>query len=427
MKLHKAAAWVTVLLLCFLCGCTPVSGGAQSAGQPSVSSGEEGSSKEESQTPTHAQELVSKMTLEEKVGQLFFLCFRKDASRNDIQQLDEPSLSALHTIRPGGVVLFGENISTVEGVRNWIASAQQTAEIPLFVSVDQEGGAVQRIRHTEAIPATDLPDMYEVGMTGNSSYALAVGQVIGKELSVFGFNMDFAPTCDVFSNPQNTVIGRRAFSGDPQVVADCSVQLGKGLEENGIIPVAKHFPGHGDTAEDSHDGYAVSQKSLEQLKETELIPFRAQIEAGVPFIMAAHISLPAVSSDNTPASLSEPVLTGLLRETLGYDGVIITDALDMGAIVQNYGTEQACVQALKAGADMLLMPADPQAGFNAVLEAVRNGEISEERLNASVERILETKEKYGLFEPSAPTDPSVLGCEEHQAVVQDIKEQAENR
>ena len=143
--------------------------------------------------------------------------------------------------------------------------------------------------------------------------------------------------------------------------------------------------------------------------------------------MAAHISLPAVSGDNTPASLSEPVLTGLLRETLGYDGVIITDALDMGAIVQNYGTEQACVQALKAGADMLLMPADPQAGFNAVLEAVRNGEISEERLDASVERILETKEKYGLFEPPALTDPSVLGCEEHQAVVQDIRKQAENR
>ncbi len=372
------------------------------------------------QWPSSPEGTLAGMTLEEKVGQLFILAYRRDGSGRKLTALDQAAVSELAGVQPGGIILFRENISTVAQVREFVQAADQAVRLPLFVSVDQEGGIVQRVTKTDSIPATVIPPMFEVGRTGDAALAQKVGRVLGSELGVFGFNMDFAPVCDVFSNPSNTVIGNRAFSSDPQAVAELSVSLMNGLRQKNMIPVAKHFPGHGDTDADTHVGYAVSNKTLEELRQTELIPFQAQIAAGVPAIMVAHISLPALNGDNTPATLSKRVITDLLRNEMGYNGLVITDALAMGAIVKHYGSE-AAVQALQAGADLLLMPENPVAAYQAVLAAVRSGTLSEARIDESVLRILRVKYQYGLFGNRALTDPSVLGCAEHQAVVAEIQ------
>lgn len=413
---RMCSLFLTILFLFGAAGCVPVD--EEESSSSSLLSSSESVSSQPELSP--AEKILTEMTLEEKVGQLFLLAYRKDENGNNLTSLNQAALDQLTTLQPGGVILFEENVSTVEGIRGYIKAAQNTAKYPLFVSVDQEGGAVQRITKSEAIPATAVPPMFNVGKTGDVSLAQKVGIVLGSELSVFGFNLDFAPDCDVFSNPNNTVIGHRSFSTDPQVVAEMSVALAKGLEQTSIIPVAKHFPGHGDTSADTHVGYAISNKTLDELWQTELVPFQAQVKAGVPAIMVAHISLPVINGDNTPASLSKAVVTELLRGELGYDGVVITDALAMGAIVQNYGTETAAVQAVLAGCDVLLIPQDAAAAYNAVLAAVKNGTIPQARIDESVLRILNLKQEYGLFEEKPLSDPSLLGSEEHLAIVSEI-------
>jgi beta-N-acetylhexosaminidase len=363
---------------------------------------------------------LAKMTLEEKVGQLFFLTYRQDQNGENMLSLNQAAEEEIKTIKPGGLILFRENISEIPQIRSFIQSAQKLSSCPLFVSVDQEGGTVQRITKTDTIPATVIPSMSRLGATNNSDLSRQVGQVIGKELSVFGFNMDFAPVCDVFSNPNNNVIGSRAFSGDPNVVSNLSVALANGLENSGIIPAAKHFPGHGDTDADSHFGYATSNKSLQELWKTELIPFQAQIDAGIPVIMTAHISLPAVTGDYTPASLSKQIITDLLRNEMGFDGIVITDALNMGAITKHYDSSEAAVLAIQAGVDMLLIPDSPMEAYEGVLSAVKNGTISEQRIDESVLRILKVKYEYDLFSPAPLSDVSILGSPEHQNIINQI-------
>ena len=211
-----------------------------------------------------------------------------------------------------------------------------------------------------------------------------------KELN---FNVDFAPVADVFSNPENTVIGDRAFGSDPELVSEMVSMTVKGLQSEGVLATLKHFPGHGDTAEDSHSGYASSYRSLEELERCDFLPFRAGIEVDAAFVMAGHISLPNVLNDQTPASLSYEIVTELLRKKMQFNGIIITDALNMGAISQHYSSGEAAVMAVDAGVDMLLMPADFYAAYEALLNAVQEGRISQERIDESVLRILQTKEK----------------------------------
>jgi beta-N-acetylhexosaminidase len=364
---------------------------------------------------------TSNLSLEQKVGQMFFLCFRKNADGTDLRTDSAAVRGTIRSIRPGGIVLFGENIHTVGQVRRLIRDMQEDCSTPPFIGIDQEGGTVQRIRKTALIPAVTVPSMWAVGKTGDLALARSIGEVLGSELAVFGFNLDFAPDCDVLTNPGNTVIGTRAFSSDPQKAASFSVAVGDGIRSQGIIPVCKHFPGHGGTAADTHEGYAAVSKTLDELRQTELVPFRAQIKSGAEMILAAHISLPKIVGDNTPATLSPKVIQDLLRGELGFHGVIITDAMNMGAVADHYSSGEAAVLAVNAGVDMLLMPADPQAAYSAVLNAVKSGRISESRIDASAARILALKKKYGLFTKNGFGDESLLGCKEHREIVARIK------
>lgn len=360
---------------------------------------------------------VSGLSLEQKIGQMFFLCFRKDAGGADIRTCGSAVREVIRSIQPGGIVLFDENIHTVDQVRGLIRTMQAECSVPPFLGVDQEGGMVQRVRKTALIPAAAIPSMRSVAKTGSLSLARSIGQVIGSELTVFGFNLDFAPDCDVLTNPKNVSIGSRAFSGDPQKTAEFSAAVAGGIRSQGIIPVCKHFPGQGGASADTHSGYAAVSRTLDQLQKTELVPFRAQIAAGAEMVMVGHISLPKITGGSTPASLSPKVIEGLLRGELGFSGVVVTDALNMGAVAGHYSSGEAAVLAVKAGDDMLLMPADPQAAYNAVLSAVKSGAIPESRIDASAAKILALKRKYDLFTKKQPGSESLLGCEEHREIV----------
>ena len=363
---------------------------------------------------------LSGLTLGQKVGQMFFLCFRKDAAGGDIQTCTDEVKKELRAIRPGGVVLFGENIRDTEQVRKLIRDVKAECATPPFLGVDQEGGTVQRIKKTDLIPATTIPPMRSVAKKGDAGLARSVGRVIGSELTVFGFNLDFAPDCDVLTDPKNTAIGSRSFSGDAETAAKFSAAVAQGIRGEGIIPVCKHFPGQGGASADTHTGYAAVGQTLAALRKTELVPFRAQITAGAEAVMVGHISLPKIAGNDVPASLSPEIIQTLLRGELSFRGVVITDALNMGAVADHYSSGRAAVLAVKAGDDMLLMPADPQAAYDAVLAAVKSGEIPEARIDASVARILALKQKYGLFTPKELGSGSLLGCGEHREIVAQV-------
>lgn len=352
------------------------------------------------------ESLMAEMSLREKVGQLFLV--RPDAldpsqTQEEIDDSDAPGLKELTSAMEGmldkypvgGVVLFGKNLSSPRQVTAFNQALQEASSIPLFIGMDEEGGSVARLANH---PGFDLPQ-YEsagaVGATGDPENAREMGQVIGGYLKEYGFNLDFAPVADVNTNPQNPVIGDRAFSSQPRQAAQMASAMAEGLAQEGIIPVFKHFPGHGDTAEDSHSGIAVTYKTAQEMESCEWIPF-SQVPEGA-WVMVGHIAAPEITGDLTPASLSPALVTGVLREQLGFEGLVVTDSLAMGAITQEYTPGQAVLEALNAGCDLLLMPAGLEEAFEAVVTAVENGILSQEQLDQSVERILEYKLEYGLL------------------------------
>jgi len=235
--------------------------------------------------------------------------------------------------------------------------------------------------------------MSAIGATKDTGRAYDVGTKIGGFLNTLGFNMDNAPVADVITNPANTVIGARSFGTDCNLVSEMVLAEMRGLEEQNVIPVIKHYPGHGATEADTHKGYAYTNKTLDEMMENELVPFIDAIEAGAEVIMAAHISCPNVVGDDTPTSVSETMINEILRGKLGYQGIVVTDALNMGAIAEEYSSGQAAVKALKAGVDILLMPEDFKAAYDGVISAVRDGEVTEERIDESVKRIINLKMK----------------------------------
>lgn len=352
-----------------------------------------------SDIPQKVKNKVKSMSLEEKAAQLFFV------TPEDITQVDvatvagEDTKKAYEQYPVGGIVYFSRNIQGPEQLSEMLAKtrdyAEEIAGVPVFLGVDEEGGEVSRVAGNTNFSVTRYESMRAIGDSKDTSQAYDVGKTLASYLKELGFNIDFAPNADVITNSGNTVIGNRSFGEDPQLVADMTSQVVKGLQDNGVSACLKHFPGHGGTVEDSHEGRAYTDKTLEEMEEKELLPFKEGIKADPDFIMAGHISIPKSLGDNTPASLSEKVLTGLLRDQYGYDGIIITDALNMKAVSGVYSPAEASVKAILAGADMLLMPDDFRAAYNGVLEAVEEGDLSEERIDASVERILRLKmEKY---------------------------------
>ncbi len=426
-----------VLLSLLLVGCTAVAPATPATAGPTVSPALNQSETESTSTvvpqnastmsvEAAARKVLGDMTLEQRVGQVFMLGFEGTT-------LNGSNRALIHDLHLGGVTLFARNIQNATQLAKLDADLQSIADpVPLFVSVDQEGGLVVRV--TEG--ATIFPGNMAVGATGDTSLALQVAEASADELLAMGVNMSLAPVVDVNTNPLNPVIGVRSFGSDVGAVAQMSQETVRGLQGSGISAVAKHFPGHGDTAVDSHLDLPVVTHSRERLQSTELVPFRAAMQAGVDGIMTAHLYLPSIEPQaNRPATLSRAVLSGLLREQLGYQGLILTDALDMEAIKRDRGAAEAAVEAFEAGADMLLVagitPADRARlgeGPPALLTAVRSGRVSEQRLNASVLRILEAKLRRGIVPgvtPKPVSPPlSVLNSPEHRALALDAARRA---
>ena len=360
--------------------------------------------------PDPLAEQLAAMTVEEKVGQLLIGGFEGT-------EIGDQATRLVQEYQVGGLILYGRNIAgagQLVTLTNGLKALNGDG-IPLFLSIDQEGGGVDRmppeVRRT--------PGAYCVGQTGSVPAAQSYGDVLAAECAAFGLNLDFAPVLDVWSNPGNTVIGQRAFSADARTVAGLGPAAARRMMDQGVIPAVKHFPGHGDTAVDSHVGLPVVDKSPEELEETELIPFRAAIQSAgtdgqVPAVMVAHILLTQLDPER-PASLSPAVVTGLLREELGFAGAVLTDDLTMGAVTQSYGLGEAAVLAVEAGCDILLVchgQDSVPAVRTALLEAVAYGHITAERLDESVYRILRLKTEYALTnEPVSPPDLEALNAQ----------------
>ena len=350
---------------------------------------------------SEAERILSEMSLEEKIGQLFIIRPEKlNLNENEIAGLTEVTDKMLETISTyniGGICMFKDNIISPTQVSSYISSLQSGSNIPMFITVDEEGGLVSRIANCDAFNVTKYESMEAVGATNNPDNAKLMGTTIGSYLREYGFNLDFAPVADVNTNPSNIVIGNRAFGNDPHLVASMVSSAIDGFNSAGIMCCVKHFPGHGDTTGDTHDGYVSITKTWDNLKECELVPFITAINNDVDTIMVSHITTPNITSDSLPASMSYEMVTERLRNELGYNGVVITDAMEMGAIANHYTSSTGAVTALKAGIDIILMPEDFVEAYNGVYEAVINSDISEDRIDESVQRILRLKEKYGIL------------------------------
>ena len=341
---------------------------------------------------------LTEMTLREKVGQLFWVRPEAlDFSLNpEKKKLTQTMRQNLEQYPVGGIVVFKGNIQDESQLSSLIADFQSASKIPMIVAVDEEGSSVARLANHEAFSLPKYKSARDIGDTGDPEQARQMGRTIGSYLRAYGFNLDFAPVADVDSNPANPVIGRRAYSTDAQQTAQMVTAAVEGFHEAGMLCTVKHFPGHGDTGQDSHYGTATSYKTWEEMKATEMLPFEAGIAAGVDVVMTAHITTPNATADGLPASLSYTMITERLRGELGFQGVIVTDALGMNAIKKYFAPAESAVAALCAGVDVLLMPSDLRAAFDGVIRAVEDGTLSEERLNESVRRILTLKQKAGL-------------------------------
>ena len=351
------------------------------------------------------EQLLASMTLREKVGQLFLV--RPDAldfsipfealdnsTIDGITALTYPMEENLKDYPVGGFVHFKKNIVTPEQIQSFNRELSGSMKIPPFLAVDEEGGLVARLGNTPSFGLPKFESAAAVGARGQEA-AQEMGFLIGGYLKDNGFNMDFAPVADVNTNPGNPVIGTRAFSSQPREAAADARAMADGLRRNGILPTFKHFPGHGDTAEDSHQKLATSRKSHEELLSCEWIPFlQAEDQES---IMVGHIALPEVTGDMTPATFSPQIITDILRQELDFQGLIITDSLSMGAVIHSYSSGEAALLALEAGCDLLLMPQSLQEAFDRVAEAVESGEFPEERLNEIVLKILKIKINYHII------------------------------
>lgn len=339
---------------------------------------------------------LSRMTLEEKVAQMFIITPESLVSGvSCVTAAGNQTKQAFDEIPVGGFIYMGKNLLEETQVQTMLANVQryslERTGLPAFLCVDEEGGTVARIGGSGNFSVPKIENMSEIGQAEDADRAEEVGEILGSYLSNLGFNVDFAPVADVLSQSKNTVVKVRSFGSDPEIVSQCSQAVAKGLESQGVYATYKHFPGHGATEGDTHAGYAYTTKTLEELKNCELIPFQEGIDQGISFIMAGHISLPNVIGDDTPASLSKVMIQEILREQMHYDGLVVTDALNMGAVSSQYSSEQAAVKAIQAGADLLLMPADFHQAYKGVLLAVEQGEITEERIDESLRRILNVK------------------------------------
>jgi beta-N-acetylhexosaminidase len=349
----------------------------------------------DSSADDRVEKLLAGMDLKQKVAQMFMVTPEALTGYSKVTAAGEVTKQCFIRYPVGGVIYMAGNLIDTEQTRIMLSNMQDYSVeylgFPVFLGVDEEGGTVARIAGNRAFGVEDVGNISEIGASGNCDLAYQAGSTIGAYLSALGFNLDFAPVADVWSNKKNTVVKYRSPGSDPELVRDMVIAQIEGFKEQGILCAVKHFPGHGSTSEDSHNGAAVVERTLQELFECDLIPFKGAVQAGVPFVMVGHLSLPKVVEDDVPAVFSKEIITDILRGELGFDGIVITDALDMGAVTDYYSSAQAAVMAVAAGADMLLMPEDFVAAYEGVLNAVQRGELTQERIDESVRRILKVK------------------------------------
>ncbi|MCD7726437.1 MAG: beta-N-acetylhexosaminidase [Clostridiales bacterium] len=334
--------------------------------------------------------LISEMPVEDKVAGLFVVTPEAITGVSTAIQAGNGTQEALNQYAVGGLIYFDQNISDKEQITEMLSNTTAMSKYPIFLAVDEEGGSVSRVANS-GIDVIQVGDMAEIGAAGDMTQAYEAGVTIGAYLTEIGFNVDFAPVADVVPEDGSSVLEDRSFGSDAQTVSDMVANMVEGIEGTGVSSCLKHFPGIGSASEDTHDGRVETTKTLEEMRQTDFLPFQAGIEAGADFVMVSHITASAVDEDGVPSSLSEVIMTDILRDELGFEGVIITDALNMTAITDYYTSEEAAVKAIEAGADMLLMPEDFDAAYEGLLAAVQAGEISEERIDESLRRIYRIK------------------------------------
>lgn len=340
-------------------------------------------------------QLLTDMTVEEKVAQLFMITPEALTGYGTVTAASDVTRQALEKYPVGGIIFFAKNIVNPEQLTEMTGNLNRysmgLSGVPMFLGIDEEGGKVSRIAGNENFDVQKISDMRVIGDTKDINQAYQAGSFIGNYLNQYGLNVDFAPVADVLTNEENVLLKNRSFGTDAKLVSDMNREYVRGLNENSVYGCLKHFPGHGGTAGDTHAGYAYTERTLEEMQKEELVPFQQGIDNGINFIMVSHISAEKLTGDSIPASLSYGITTELLREKMGYDGIVITDAMNMGAVADSYGSAAGAVKAILAGADIVLMPVDFLSAYQGVIEAVADGTISEERLNCSVERILKVK------------------------------------
>lgn len=342
------------------------------------------------QNQVDVDSMLAQMTLREKVCQMMIVTPEQLSGGQADTACSDALRAGLQQYPVGGIILFRQNLVDRQQTMHFLSELQAASSHTLFLGVDEEGGSVSRVGANDAMGVVRLPPMGQLGQDNDPQKAWAAGYLIGSGLRELGFNLDFAPVADVNTNPQNTVIGQRAFSSDPVMATELVRACVKGFNASGILCTLKHFPGHGDTIQDSHQEAAILERTQAELESGELLPFEAGIQAGAPLVMVGHIICTAVDP-SYPASLSPAVITGLLRQQMQFDGLIVTDSLQMNAVMPYQGTECAGLLALKAGCDLLLMPANLDQAVQQILDAVARGEVSESRIDESVRRILAAK------------------------------------
>lgn len=420
LTMRRHIAWiVTLLTLVIVIGCSSGDNGNEAAEPLPIEHGETGTevpsvsappaeSEANEPEPSNAASpppagevdevsaMLSRMTVEEKIGQMLMIGV-------DGTSMDQTAERLIKDRHVGGVIFYQDNLKSIgDAVKlvNDLKAANDKGAAPLLLAVDQEGGKINRMpADFEAIP-----DSLTVGKSNDASLAKALGGLLADELRVMGLNLNFAPVLDINSNPKNPVIGVRSFGNSPEIVAKMGVAEMQGLQEAGVIAGVKHFPGHGDTSVDSHRELPVVRKSLEELQKFEWVPFQSAIEGGADVVMAAHILFPRIDNE-VPASLSKIVIGDQLRGTLGFDGVVITDEMTMGAIANNYGIVNGSLKAILAGSDIVIVAHDyskMQSVYDKLLKSAKDGTLSEQRIDESVRRILSLKLKYALSDEPTP-------------------------
>ncbi len=335
------------------------------------------------------ENLLSKMSLEEKIYQMMFVTPESITNEKNVTRAILKSELEMHPV--GGIIYFSENFVSKEQTIEMIQNTKTESKIPLFTGVDEEGGKVSRLGSNKNMEFPSVSSMRKIGDTKDSQKAYEVGIELGINLEKYGFNTNFAPVADVILNSENTEIGSRSFGTDTNLVSKMVEDFVKGMGTTNVLSVLKHFPGHGSTSVNSHNGYSESKRTLDQIRNFELLPFKKGIKSGTSFVLVSHMTLPNAVIEKVPCTLSKEIITDLLKKELGFEGIVITDSMSMGAITKEYTQKDAIIKSINAGSDMILMPLNVKQSVNDIKEAVENGVVDEERINDSVRRILRIK------------------------------------